>query len=76
MGRPSPVVSAVTCCCWMPDSRRFLSGGPDKAIIMFDTDGNELQRWRRQHRVQVRRARRLVMAPCAWRMVVAVTAGC
>jgi WD40 repeat protein len=45
---------AVTCCCWMPDSRRFLSAGPDKAIFMFDIDGNELQRWRRQHRVQVR----------------------
>ncbi len=47
---------AVTCCCWMPDSRRFLSAGPDKAIFMFDTAGNELQRWRRQHRVQVRSA--------------------
>jgi hypothetical protein len=46
---------AVTCCCWMPDSCRFLSAGPDKAIFMFDTEGNELQRWRRQHRVQVRR---------------------
>ena len=41
---------SVTCCAWLPDSKRFLSGSIDKTVLMTDTDGNELRRWRRPYR--------------------------
>ncbi|GAX81284.1 hypothetical protein CEUSTIGMA_g8716.t1 [Chlamydomonas eustigma] len=42
----------VTSCAWLPDSKRFLSGSVDKTILMFDVNGNELQRWKRMYRIQ------------------------
>lgn len=42
----------VNSCCWFPDSTRFLSGGPDKAVIAWDTAGREVGRWKRPHAVQ------------------------
>jgi WD40 repeat protein len=30
---------AVTCCAWLPDSHRFVSGSVDKSICLLDTSG-------------------------------------
>ncbi len=49
-----PHRDAVTACAWLPDGRRFVSGGADKAVVMIDAaSGMELQRWKRSYRVQV-----------------------
>ena len=35
----------VTSCVWLPDNNRFISGGLDKHIYMWDIYGNEIEHW-------------------------------
>ncbi|GLC40796.1 hypothetical protein PLESTM_001113100 [Pleodorina starrii] len=44
---------SVTSVAWLPDGRRFVSGGADRAVYLIDSaTGAELQRWKRPYRVQ------------------------
>lgn len=38
-------VEAVTCCAWLPDGLRFVSGSLDKNIYMWNLDGDILHKW-------------------------------
>ena len=33
-------------CAWFPDGKRFISGGDDKCIYMWDIEGKELDSWK------------------------------
>jgi len=37
-----PVVAAIA---WMPDSKRFISGGQDRHIYMMGIDGQQIRTW-------------------------------
>jgi WD40 repeat protein len=34
----------VTACAWLPDSQRFVTGGHDRHMYMWDVSGNEVNR--------------------------------
>lgn len=38
----------VSSCAWFPDSTRLVCGSsdPERGIVMWDTDGNEIKAWR------------------------------
>ncbi|XP_019087729.1 PREDICTED: WD repeat-containing protein 26 isoform X1 [Camelina sativa] len=40
--------STVSSCAWFPDSTRLVCGSsdPERGIVMWDTDGNEIKAWR------------------------------
>lgn len=35
--------AAVTACAWLPDSQRFVTGGHDSHMYMWDVGGNEVR---------------------------------
>ncbi|KAF2538309.1 hypothetical protein F2Q68_00020037 [Brassica cretica] len=41
-------VFTVSSCAWFPDSTRLVCGSsdPERGIVMWDTDGNEIKAWR------------------------------
>ncbi|KAJ1640784.1 WD40-repeat-containing domain protein [Pavlovales sp. CCMP2436] len=62
---------AVNAFAWLPDGRHFLSGGLDKLLLLWRTDGTVLQAWHglRVHDLAVTHDGANVVAVCAERKI-------